>query len=142
MTVDREQNTMMEGSLCNSCSHTHEIVSGKGSRFLLCRLSQFDRRFPKYPPQPVASCTGFEPLHLKDDTVTGDASKPDTICLDQFLKLALIAGSGGQAKMMIQGGQVKLNGEFETRRRKKLTATDVIEVGGHKWLVKDVLPLT
>jgi ribosome-associated protein len=119
-----------------------EIVSGRGSRFLLCGLSQADHRFPKYPPQPLARCTGFEPLHLEDDAVTDDAAESGTICLDQFLKLALIAGSGGQAKMMIQGGEVKLNGELETRRRKKLTATDVIEVGGQKWLVKDVVPLT
>lgn len=119
-----------------------EIISGKGSRFLLCGLSQADHRFAKYPPQPVASCSGFEPLPREDRAVTEDVPEPNPICLDQFLKLALIAGSGGQAKMMIQGGEVKLNGELETRRRKKLSATDVIEVGGQKWLVKDVLPQT
>lgn len=131
----------MSGSLCNTCTHVREIISGKGSRFLLCGLSQTDGRYAKYPPQPVARCTGFEPIRLEDDTVTGDAPKPNTICLDQFLKLTSIAESGGQAKVMIQGGQVKVNGELETRRRRKLTAEDVIEVGGGKWLVKDVVSL-
>jgi hypothetical protein len=36
-----------------------EIVSGKGSRFLLCQLSQTDAAFPKYPPQPVIRCGGY-----------------------------------------------------------------------------------
>jgi hypothetical protein len=48
----------MTQSLCIACRHMQEVVSGKGSRFLLCRLSQTDRRFPKYPPQPVIRCAG------------------------------------------------------------------------------------
>jgi hypothetical protein len=46
--------------LCPSCAHVREIVSGKGSRFLLCGKSATDRRYPKYPPQPVVRCGGFE----------------------------------------------------------------------------------
>ena len=46
-------------SLCYSCLHVREVVSGTGSTFLLCRLSQQDDRFPKYPPQPIGRCTGF-----------------------------------------------------------------------------------
>ena len=62
---------------------------------------------------------------------------PGALCLDQFLKLNAVAESGGQAKVMIQGGQVKLNGVIETRRRKKLAAGDVVEVAGGKWVVSD-----
>ena len=47
-------------SLCESCAHVREVVSGSGSRFLLCRLSHQDRRYRKYPPQPVVQCRGFE----------------------------------------------------------------------------------
>lgn len=64
-------------------------------------------------------------------------SKSRTLCLDQFLKLNSIAETGGHAKVMIQGGEVKVNGETETRRRRKLAPEDVVEVGGGKWLVKD-----
>ena len=48
-------------SLCQTCNHMREIVSGKGSRFLLCGLSQADARFAKYPPQPVIRCVGYQP---------------------------------------------------------------------------------
>ncbi len=48
--------------------------------------------------------------------------------LDQFLKLCGVADTGGQAKQLIQSGEVVLNGEVETRRRKKLSIDDVIEV--------------
>ena len=41
------------------------------------------------------------------------------IKLDQFLKLADIASTGGHAKFLIQEGVVKVNGEVETRRGKK-----------------------
>ncbi|NQV26435.1 MAG: RNA-binding S4 domain-containing protein [Rhodopirellula sp.] len=48
--------------------------------------------------------------------------------LDQFLKLCGVVETGGQAKQLIQGGKVMLNGAVETRRRKKLSIHDVIEV--------------
>jgi ribosome-associated protein len=64
-------------------------------------------------------------------------SKARGLCLDQFLKLSSIAQTGGHAKVMIQGGEVKVNGDVETRRRRKLAPDDVVEVGGEKWLVKD-----
>ena len=46
-------------SLCETCAHTKEVISQKGSRFLLCQLSQRDSRFPKYPTQPVVRCVGY-----------------------------------------------------------------------------------
>ena len=55
------------------------------------------------------------------------------LCLDQFLKLTGIASTGGQAKMMIQGGEIRVNGEVETRRRRKLAAGDVVEVDGRTY---------
>lgn len=60
----------------------------------------------------------------------------DALRLDQFLKLRSIAVTGGQAKLMIQSGEVKVNGEFETRRRRKLAAGDVVEVGGKRFVIK------
>ena len=57
--------------------------------------------------------------------------------LDHFLKRSGVADTGGQAKLMIQNGEVKLNGEVETRRRKKLANGDVVEVAGRKLVVRD-----
>lgn len=52
------------------------------------------------------------------------------IKLDQFLKWANITGSGGESKNLIQSGMVKVNGVVETRRGKKLTDNDKVEVDG------------
>ena len=50
-----------------------------------------------------------------------------TICLDQFLKTCGVA-TGGQAKRLIQGGEVLVNQQIETRRRKKLKVGDEVEL--------------
>ncbi|HZB82971.1 MAG TPA: RNA-binding S4 domain-containing protein [Rubrobacteraceae bacterium] len=50
------------------------------------------------------------------------------ITLGQALKAANIVGTGGEAKILIQGGEVRVNGEIETRRGRKLHEGDVVEV--------------
>ncbi|QDV58494.1 RNA-binding S4 domain-containing protein [Rosistilla oblonga] len=60
----------------------------------------------------------------------------DSIRLDNFIKLTGVVGTGGQAKMLIQNGEVTVNGEVETRRRKKLTIGDEIEVLGEVFRVE------
>ena len=57
------------------------------------------------------------------------------IRLDQFLKFTGLAETGGHAKLLIQNGDVAVNGEIETRRRRKLIADDVVSVGGNELLV-------
>ena len=52
------------------------------------------------------------------------------IKLDQFLKWAGINPTGSDAKAMIQEGKVKVNGEQETRRGRKLRKSDIVEVNG------------
>ena len=47
-------------NLCDVCIFRRVIVSNKGSRFLLCEKSKSDPRFPKYPPQPLVQCEGFQ----------------------------------------------------------------------------------
>jgi len=50
------------------------------------------------------------------------------IKLDQLLKWCGIVGSGTDAKLLIKNEAVKLNGEIETRRGKKIYSGDIIEV--------------
>ena len=57
----------------------------------------------------------------------------DTITLSDALKLTGITETGGQAKLMIQAGEVRVNGEVETRRKRKLKAGDVLEVAGEEF---------
>jgi hypothetical protein len=47
-------------SLCATCTFMREIVTPRGSRFLLCRLSQTRVAYPKYPPQPVVRCDCYQ----------------------------------------------------------------------------------
>ncbi len=48
--------------------------------------------------------------------------------LYKILKFESMANSGGQAKLLIGDGLVKVNGEIENRKRKKIVAGDVIEL--------------
>lgn len=48
--------------------------------------------------------------------------------LIKLLKTMRISESGGQAKLMVEDGLVRRNGEPEFRKRAKLRAGDVIEV--------------
>ncbi|WP_445633472.1 RNA-binding protein [Nostoc sp. DSM 114161] len=61
------------------------------------------------------------------------------IKLDQFLKLLGIAPTGGQAKLMIIDGNVKVNGTIETRRGRQLVASDRVTVAGQTFNVGDVI---
>lgn len=55
--------------------------------------------------------------------------------LEQYMKAFNIAASGGQAKVLIQSGQVRVNGRVETRRKRQLQAGDKIQFLGETWLV-------
>lgn len=52
------------------------------------------------------------------------------IKLDALLKYAGLCETGGEAKELVQGGQVKLNGEICTMRGKKCVPGDVVELDG------------
>lgn len=53
-----------------------------------------------------------------------------SIRLDQFLKWEGIAATGGEAKIMVQNGMVRVNGLVEERRGKSLVPGDTVEVEG------------
>ena len=52
------------------------------------------------------------------------------VTLNQFLKIAGIAYTGGEGKEMIQEGLVFVNGEQELRRGKKIRKGDEIKISG------------
>ncbi|MBL7576247.1 ribosome-associated protein [Peptoniphilus asaccharolyticus DSM 20463] len=57
------------------------------------------------------------------------------IKLDSFLKYNNLVGSGGEAKMLIQEGLVKVNSEVETRRGRKLYKGDRVEFDSEEFVV-------
>ena len=50
--------------------------------------------------------------------------------LYKILKFEGLVTTGGEAKLLIDDGQVTVNGQIETRRRKKIVNGDVVEFGG------------
>lgn len=62
--------------------------------------------------------------------------RDDFIKLGQALKLAGFVDSGVEAKIVITNGEVKVNGETDTRRGKKLVSGDVVEYKGQTFKVK------
>ncbi len=61
--------------------------------------------------------------------------RDEFIKLGQALKLARLVESGADAKEVITSGQVKVNGQTELQRGKKLVAGDVVEFGGRQFKV-------
>lgn len=57
------------------------------------------------------------------------------IRLDAALKLANVVGTGGQAKMLIEDEQIKVNGEICTQRGKKLRDGDVFAFENQEFLI-------
>ncbi len=61
---------------------------------------------------------------------TQDSDQRPVIRLDDFLKRHGLVGTGGEAKIRIQTGEVLVNGQVETRRRKQLAIGDVVQAFG------------
>ena len=55
----------------------------------------------------------------------------ESIKLGQFLKLANLIESGGEAKQVLAGGIVRVNGDVETRRGRQLERGDVVSVAAN-----------
>ena len=59
----------------------------------------------------------------------------ESVELFKILKFESLASSGGEAKMLIADGKVEVNGEVETRKRRKIFAGDVIKIYGTEYRV-------
>ncbi len=60
----------------------------------------------------------------------------DFIELYKLLKFLQLAESGGAAKLMVDEGLIKLNGETEYRKRAKVKPGDVVEAEGYRIVVE------
>lgn len=57
------------------------------------------------------------------------------IKLQDLLKFASLVSTGGEAKIIIQEGEVKVNGEVCTMRGKKIRPGDIVELDGQQLTV-------
>lgn len=62
--------------------------------------------------------------------------KDEFIKLGQALKVANLAESGVDAKFAVQDGLVKVNGQVETRRGRKLYEKDIVEFEGNQFTIQ------
>lgn len=62
--------------------------------------------------------------------------RDEFIKLGQAIKAAGLVESGVEAKIVIQDGEVKVNGVVETQRGKKLFGGEVVEYNGSSILIK------
>ena len=67
----------------------------------------------------------YKELHIKEEFIK----------LDSAMKLATIVSTGGHAKMVIQDGEVKVNGEVCKIRGKKLRAGDRVEFKNNGFII-------
>ena len=70
------------------------------------------------------------------EEIEGIEIKTEFIKLAQLLKWANFVAVGTEAKMFIINGEVKVNGEVEVRRGKKIYSGDIVEFNGEKITVK------
>ena len=66
----------------------------------------------------------------RDKKVQDVPISTEFIKLDSFLKFCSIAQTGGEAKIMVEFGEVKVNGETVYQRGRKLRSGDTVEAGG------------
>ena len=75
-------------------------------------------------------------MKKKDDEIEIVEINTEFIKLDQLLKWANFTASGVESKMFILNGEVKVNGEVETRRGKKIYDGYIVEFNGEKIKIK------
>jgi len=72
--------------------------------------------------------------------VQGIEIRIEPVELYKVLKFEGLVGSGGEAKLVIAEGLVSVNGEVETRKRKKMHSGDVIEFANQSYRLKLATP--
>lgn len=66
------------------------------------------------------------------DSIPTTTIRDDYIELFKLLKRENMAASGGEAKYFISEGMVRVNGEIETRKRRKTVQGDIVECNGEQ----------
>jgi ribosome-associated protein len=72
----------------------------------------------------------YGPSRQQGEDMQEISIQTDTIRLGQLLKMANLVTTGGEAKLRIQEGEVKVNGQVEMRRGRQLRVGDLVEIAG------------
>ncbi len=63
------------------------------------------------------------------NNLTLELGEQEHIQLNNLLKVMRLVGTGGEANIRIDNGEVRVNGAVETQKRKKLRSGDIVEFG-------------
>lgn len=74
-------------------------------------------------------------MKRENDKISAVEISTGFIKLDSFLKFCGAAETGGQAKELVQSGQIKVNGQVCAMRGKKLVNGDTVSAGGSEYEV-------
>jgi ribosome-associated protein len=101
---------------------------------------EHDRGCLRFNVSPVLSLKGHKRSGAKNflwllPVLRISMPNVDYIKLDQFLKHMQVVATGGQAKFLVQDGEVRVNDAVETRRGRKLVNGDCVEVLGQHFVV-------
>lgn len=69
-----DSHAIYKRSICLACQHRRTVVSGKGSVFLLCQSPAVETGWPKYPPQPLASCRYLQKKSVQTESPSAESS--------------------------------------------------------------------
>jgi len=75
-------------------------------------------------------------MMTKQDKIEFELESQEFIELNKLLKLLNLVETGGEAKMRIELGEVRVNGQVEYRKRNKLRTGDKVEFRGRQILIK------
>ena len=90
-------------------------------------------------PAPPQHQAGFSAQRLVRQATCEEVIRDGQKCQENWTDSVLVEGvadTGGQAKVVIQAGEVRVNGQLETRRGRQLVVGDRVEVAGKSYEVK------
>lgn len=74
-------------------------------------------------------------IYIEMENIREIKIKDEYINLAQFLKIADLINSGGEAKIYLQNNKILINGQLDDRRGRKLYKNDLIEINGKRYKI-------
>ncbi len=102
-----------------------------------CRKISRHYSFQLHPFNRLERTRKHEKVSEAEIQTDRDANRPRQLRLDQLLQLVGVAQTGGEAKILIQAGEVAVNGEIDTRRKRKLHSGDRVQFDGQSFSVDE-----
>ena len=124
-------------------SHDREFVSSLATRIIEMTPARHRRlhRYLRRVPGGARHCAEEAGRLIRDVAMREVEIHTEPVELFKILKFEGLVSSGGEAKRVIDAGEVRVNGEVETRRRRQIRSGDTIEFAGETLVIRLQAPL-